>query len=259
MSDKKSFVLYNDYWDVFEVLNREERGDLLEAIYRYVLYNEEMENLPDKALVAFKMVRRNLVRDIAKYEKVCEKRSEAGKLSVEVKKQRLADGIQNNRTSTNANTCSLESTNANTCSKTPTKSTDSDSVSDTETDSVSVSVSVSDSVTDSELPTGALRRSRYIETAKKVVCYLNKKADTTYSYDMENTLGYIKARMEEGFSEGDFIKVIDKKVGEWKGTSYERYLRPATLFGTKFEGYLNQKCNKTDYYVAPGENDILPF
>lgn len=37
----------------------------------------------------------------------------------------------------------------------------------------------------------------------------------------------------------DFKKVIDWKVSEWTGTDMEKYLRPETLFGTKFEGYLN--------------------
>ena len=34
--------------------------------------------------------------------------------------------------------------------------------------------------------------------------------------------------------------MIDKKVGEWFGTEMQKYLRPETLFGTKFESYLNQ-------------------
>ena len=34
--------------------------------------------------------------------------------------------------------------------------------------------------------------------------------------------------------------MIEKKVAEWKGTEMDKFLRPETLFGTKFEGYLNQ-------------------
>ncbi|HGD4871322.1 TPA: conserved phage C-terminal domain-containing protein, partial [Streptococcus agalactiae] len=34
--------------------------------------------------------------------------------------------------------------------------------------------------------------------------------------------------------------VIDTTVKDWSGTKYEKYLRPETLFGSKFEGYLNQ-------------------
>ena len=38
----------------------------------------------------------------------------------------------------------------------------------------------------------------------------------------------------------DFENVIEKKCAAWKGTEMEQYLRPETLFGTKFESYLNQ-------------------
>ena len=41
----------------------------------------------------------------------------------------------------------------------------------------------------------------------------------------------------------DFKAVIDYKVSEWKGTKMEDYLRPETLFGTKFESYLNSVGN----------------
>ena len=48
--------------------------------------------------------------------------------------------------------------------------------------------------------------------------------------------------MEEGFAKEDFFTVIDNKVRSWKGTEWEKYLRPQTLFNaTKFQGYLNEK------------------
>ena len=45
----------------------------------------------------------------------------------------------------------------------------------------------------------------------------------------------------------DFKTVIDKKCDEWIGTEWEKYLRPETLFGTKFEGYLNAKTTKKNH------------
>ena len=43
----------------------------------------------------------------------------------------------------------------------------------------------------------------------------------------------------------DFKKVIDIKVQEWgKNEKMNKYLRPETLFGTKFESYLNEKEEK---------------
>ena len=50
----------------------------------------------------------------------------------------------------------------------------------------------------------------------------------------------IKARLNEGYTINDFKAVIDKKAEEWKDDpKMAQYLRPETLFGTKFESYLN--------------------
>ena len=79
----------------------------------------------------------------------------------------------------------------------------------------------------------------------EIVEYLNKKLGTNYRSTSQNTRSHIKARLEEGFKVDDFKKVIDIKYEEWKDTDMESYLRPQTLFGTKFESYLNQKVKAT--------------
>lgn len=76
---------------------------------------------------------------------------------------------------------------------------------------------------------------------KEVISYLNEKAGTAYRAGAKDTQSHIRARFEDGFTLEDFQTVIDKKCAEWKGTEMEKYLRPATLFGTKFESYLNQR------------------
>lgn len=85
------------------------------------------------------------------------------------------------------------------------------------------------------------------ETDKKkeiyiqVVSYLNEKAGTKYKASSSKTKTLVNARIRDGYDLEDFKTVIDKKCAEWLGTDYEKFLRPETLFGTKFEGYLNQK------------------
>lgn len=74
---------------------------------------------------------------------------------------------------------------------------------------------------------------------KIIVDYLNEKAGTNYRPTGRATQSHINARLAEGYTVEDFYIVIDKKCSEWKGTDFERYLRPETLFGTKFENYLN--------------------
>lgn len=72
-----------------------------------------------------------------------------------------------------------------------------------------------------------------------VIAYLNEKAGTKYRSSTPKTQTLIRARAKEGFTLDDFKTVIDKKCAEWLGTNMEQYLRPETLFGSKFESYLN--------------------
>ena len=78
-----------------------------------------------------------------------------------------------------------------------------------------------------------------------VIDYLNKKTERTgkekYSSTSTKTQKLIKARLREKYELEDFKIVIDKKCKEWLGTDMEKYLRPETLFGNKFESYLKQK------------------
>ena len=77
----------------------------------------------------------------------------------------------------------------------------------------------------------------------EVVDYLNRKANTNYKSSSRDTQKHINARVTEGFTVDDFKTVIDKQCAKWIGTEWEQYLRPKTLFGTKFEDYLNSKVN----------------
>ena len=79
----------------------------------------------------------------------------------------------------------------------------------------------------------------------EAVEYLNEKAGTKYKSSSKNTTKHIKARINDGYTLEDFKTVIDKKCSEWLNTDMEKYLCPDTLFGTKFEKYLNQKINAT--------------
>ena len=74
-----------------------------------------------------------------------------------------------------------------------------------------------------------------------VVDYLNEKAGTNYRATSKATQQHINARLAEGYKVDDFKTVIDKKCAEWLHTDFEQYLRPSTLFGSKFENYLNGK------------------
>lgn len=73
------------------------------------------------------------------------------------------------------------------------------------------------------------------------IAYLNQVTGKSYKHVAKN-INLIKARYKEGFLLDDFKKVIDIKFAEWwKDDAMNKYIRPETLFGTKFDGYLNQK------------------
>ena len=76
---------------------------------------------------------------------------------------------------------------------------------------------------------------------QEIVNYLNNSAGTNYRASSKKTRELIKARINEGYTLEDFKVVIEKKTREWiNNNKMKAYLRPETLFGTKFEGYLNQ-------------------
>ncbi|MGQ5110374.1 phage replisome organizer N-terminal domain-containing protein [Bacillus halotolerans] len=77
---------------------------------------------------------------------------------------------------------------------------------------------------------------------KLIIDLLNKVAGTRYRPTTAKTKKDIKARWNEGFRFEDFKHVILVKTEEWlHDPAMNKFLRPETLFGTKFESYLNQK------------------
>ena len=85
-----------------------------------------------------------------------------------------------------------------------------------------------------------------IELATKILEYLNSQAETTFSCKTGTNLDLVIARIQEGYTLSDFKFVIDFKVKDWKGTDWNKYLRPITLFNkAKFENYLNSTINES--------------
>jgi uncharacterized phage protein (TIGR02220 family) len=77
---------------------------------------------------------------------------------------------------------------------------------------------------------------------EEVVDHLNRRAGTHYKATTANTRKLVKARLKEGFTVDEIKLVIDKKCADWlNNRDMAQYLRPETLFGPKFESYLNAK------------------
>lgn len=79
-----------------------------------------------------------------------------------------------------------------------------------------------------------------------IISFLNQTANKNYKPNVPKTQRLIDARLKEGFTVDDFKRVIETKCAEWGQAPRDgerdmrQYLRPETLFGTKFESYLNQ-------------------
>jgi phage conserved hypothetical protein, C-terminal domain len=74
-----------------------------------------------------------------------------------------------------------------------------------------------------------------------VLKYLNEKKPSKVPFKLEkNNLKEIEARIKEKFTMAEFKKVIDFKISEWKDDEkMKKYIRPETLFGSKFNSYLS--------------------
>lgn len=91
---------------------------------------------------------------------------------------------------------------------------------------------------------------------KEIINYLNQKTGSHFKATSSATQRMIHARWREGYNLNDFKKVIDIKCDEWlHDQKMYVYLRPSTLFGTKFENYLNQKqVRQNDPKVTSARN-----
>ena len=73
-----------------------------------------------------------------------------------------------------------------------------------------------------------------------------------FSASTEKNQSLILARFKEGFTLEDFIIVNEKKANSWlSDPNMCKFLRPETLYGNKFEGYLNE--------IIVSDNDALRF
>ncbi|WP_338211809.1 conserved phage C-terminal domain-containing protein [Lactobacillus juensis] len=107
---------------------------------------------------------------------------------------------------------------------------------------------------------------------KDVIDYLNDKIGARYKASSAINKRLIDARVKEGYTLDDFKRVIDNKVFSWsQDQKMSKYLRPQTLFGTKFESYLNERAPSVPAHASFGveayangtmdgvDEDDLPF
>lgn len=98
-----------------------------------------------------------------------------------------------------------------------------------------------------------------LSICKEIISYLNLKAKKNFKVNTASHHKFIKARLKEGYALEDFKKVVDVMVAKWKGTEYEQYLQPQTLFGNKMDNYLNQPMPRKVQSLQSAVDERLGF
>lgn len=83
------------------------------------------------------------------------------------------------------------------------------------------------------------------ETIQQVIYHLNAITGSNFEVDAIAT-EWLKLWMQRGYKLPDFQYVIELKATQWKGSKYEQFLRPQTLFGQKFQIYVNERPAKNN-------------
>lgn len=213
---KESFVFYKSFYESIKEVDDNIQLELFKAICEYSLNDEEIELAPiSRAL--FTLMKP--IIDSAKKRYVASvengKKGGAPKGNQNAKKQ-----PKNNLEQPNNNLTKTQKQSKNNLN-----------------DNVNVNDNVNDNDNINIYSPAKVEQLPY----KEIIDYLNFKTNSNYKHTLQKTKDLIKARINNGFTIEDFKKVIDKKTQEWLGTDFEKFLRPETLFGNKFEGYLNQK------------------
>jgi uncharacterized phage protein (TIGR02220 family) len=211
--NKNSLILYLDQLVILDELSNEEAGILFKAIAHYVHTGEDSD-MDKFTKLAYLPIKIQLKKDLEKWRKECIDRSVAGRLGgiktqqkLKVTKEKQAN--QASARIAKANQATLKQVQAN----------------------QAVNVYVNENENENVF--------------KEIINYLNNVCGTNFKHSSKQTQSLIKARMNEGFTVEDFKTVIYKKYFEWSCSDMSKHLIPQTLFGNKFEGYLNQVINKT--------------
>lgn len=212
---KDNFLLKKSQKEVFEQLTDEEAGKLIKGIFQYATTGEN--KLEGYLNIIFIPIKNEIDKNEERYIKVCERNKKNIEKRWDTKNTTGKSGIPNDTKNTdNHNHIHLEN-KSNSNRGMGEEEEKKETFKDTDDD-------------------GLLS-----EISKKVIEHLNKIAGTNFRYTSKLNRSKINARLNEGYKLDDFIDVINKKHKEWQGTEFERYLCPETLFGNKFEKYLNQK------------------
>lgn len=92
--ERESFILYTSWYDAIKLLSQEQKGDLLDAIFNYHISGTTPEQSSTINL-AFRFLKPAMDANISRYQAICEKNQQNGKLGGRPKKP---NGFSENQT-----------------------------------------------------------------------------------------------------------------------------------------------------------------
>lgn len=226
---KDNFLLKKSYQEIFNELSKEEAGELIKGIFQYV--NTGESGLSGVLNAVFIPIKNFIDENEKKYQVICERNKQNGLNGGRPKREEKEENPKNP-----VGYSGLE----NETQKTKMVILDQNPHISYITNNIDNNLE--EIGYGEEKPLLVISKAgSLVEITKKVIEHLNTTTDAKFRSSSKATQSKIKARLNEGYTLNDFIVVIDKKYNEWKNTEFEKYLCPETLFGTKFEKYLNQR------------------
>ena len=93
---------------------------------------------------------------------------------------------------------------------------------------------------------------------REIIDYLNQKAGKNFKHSAAGNKKVIKARWNEGYKLDQFKRVVDNKCQDWlNDEKMSQYLQPSTLFGNKFDQYLNQRKGNSNGAPQKSEEALM--
>jgi len=211
---KKSFLLYHNQDYIFDELSDEKAGQLIKYIFEYSVSGKKPEIECPATRMGFRTLQTSLDMNVEKYKNVC--------------KRNKANGLKGGRPKNPEEP--KKPSGLSGLPKKP-KKPDIDTIVDIE------------------------KKEPLSTTVDRIVKYLNKKTGSHFKPTTQKTINSVRTRMNEGFTTIDFKKVIDTKTKAWiNDEKMMEFLRPDTLFGPKFESYLNS--SKSNPNMPPTQSGV---
>jgi len=227
---RPSFLIYKSFYKPIKILSNEDKGKLFKAIFEYQTqdFDGSEQVIEPEIQMPFEFFKNQFELDNKKWEKTSKAQSTNGKKGGRPKKSsRSGKQLENKPTEPKETHGFLGNP---TKPKKGVKEKEKEKVKEKEKD----------------IPEKSICKKR-ATFPQQAICFilddLNKRLSLKRGFkgSAESTKKLIQARMYEGYSIEDFITVNQKKVKQWlDDPEMSKFLRPETLYGNKFEGYLNE-------------------